>query len=62
MIIDLSYQKNCRDLGGMKTFDGKTIKIEVHPAEVLGDGIVRQSVFDEKERIFGLVFTQGIFG
>lgn len=43
------------------SLDGKTITLEVPPAEVLGNEIVSQSVFDEKQSIFVPISTQDIF-
>ena len=43
------------------SLDGKTITLEVPLAEVLGNEIVSQSVFDEKQSIFVPISTQDIF-
>lgn len=43
------------------SLDGKTITLAVPPAEVLGNEIVSQSVFDEKQSIFVPISTQDIF-
>ena len=51
-ITDVSYSIS---------LDGKTITLEVPPAEVLGNEIVSQSVFDEKQSIFVPISTQDIF-
>ena len=51
-ITDVSYSIS---------LDGKTITLEVPLAEVLGNEIVSQSVFDEKQSIFVPISTQDIF-
>lgn len=43
------------------SLDGKTITLDVPVAEVLGNEIVSQSVFDEKQSIFVPISTQDIF-
>ncbi len=51
-ITDVSYSIS---------LDGKTITLEVPLAEVLGNEIVSQSVFDEKQSIFVPISTQEVF-
>ncbi len=51
-ITDVSYSVS---------LDGKTITLSVPPAEVLGNEIVSQSVFDEKQSVFVPISTQEIF-
>ncbi len=51
-ITDVSYSVS---------LDGKTITLSVPQAEVLGNEIVSQSVFDEKQSIFVPISTQDIF-
>ena len=51
-ITDVSYSIS---------LDGKTITLDVPIAEVLGNEIVSQSVFDEKQSIFVPISTQDIF-
>ncbi len=51
-ITDISYSVS---------LDGKTITLNVPQAEVLGNEIVSQSVFDEKQSIFVPISTQEIF-
>lgn len=51
-ITDVSYSIS---------LDGKTITLDVPVAEVLGNEIVSQSVFDEKQSIFVPISTQDIF-
>ncbi len=51
-ITDVSYSVS---------LDGKTITLSVPQAEVLGNEIVSQSIFDEKQSIFVPISTQEIF-
>ena len=51
-ITDVSYSVS---------LDGKTITLSVPKAEVLGNEIVSQSVFDEKQSVFVPISTQEIF-
>ena len=51
-ITDVSYSVS---------IDGKTITLTVPEAEILGNEIVSQSVFDEKQSIFVPISTQDIF-
>ena len=51
-ITDVSYSVS---------LDGKTITLIVPPAEFLGNEVVSQSVFDEKQSIFVPISTQEIF-
>lgn len=51
-ITDISYSVS---------LDGKTITLSVPAAEVLGNEIVSQSVFDEKQSVFVPISTQEIF-
>ena len=51
-ITDVSYSVS---------LDGKSITLSVPAAEVLGNEIVSQSVFDEKQSIFVPISTQEIF-
>ena len=51
-ITDVSYSVS---------IDGKTISLKVPEAEILGNEIVSQSVFDEKQSIFVPISTQDIF-
>ena len=51
-ITDVSYSVS---------LDGKTITLNVPPAEILGNEIVSQSVFDEKQSVFVPITTQEIF-
>ena len=51
-ITDVSYSVS---------LDGKTITLSVPQAEILGNEIVSQSVFDEKQSIFIPISTQEIF-
>ena len=51
-ITDVSYSVS---------LDGKTITLSVPPAEVLGNEIVSQSVFDEKQSVFVSISTQEVF-
>ena len=51
-ITDVSYSVS---------IDGKSITLSVPAAEVLGNEIVSQSVFDEKQSIFVPISTQEIF-
>ena len=51
-ITDVSYSVS---------LDGKTITLSVPEAEVLGNEIVSQSVFDEKQSIFVPISTQDVF-
>lgn len=51
-ITDVSYSVS---------LDGKTITLSVPAAEVLGNEIVSQSVFDEKQSVFVPISTQEIF-
>ena len=51
-ITDVSYSVS---------LDGKTITLTVPPAEILGNEIVSQSVFDEKQSIWGPISTQQVF-
>lgn len=51
-ITDVSYSVS---------LDGKTITLTVPPAEILGNEIVNQSVFDEKQSIFIPISTQEVF-
>lgn len=51
-ITDVSYSVS---------LDGKTITLNVPEAEVLGNEIVSQSVFDEKQSIFVSISTQEVF-
>jgi len=41
--------------------DGKTIKLKIPPAEILGNDILSQEVFDEKQSIFVPITTQEVF-
>ncbi len=43
------------------SMDGKTIKIKLPAAEILGNDLVKQDVFDEKNSIFVPITTQEIF-
>ena len=51
-ITDVSYSVS---------LDGKSITLNVPEAEILGNEIVSQSVFDEKQSIFVPISTQEIF-
>lgn len=51
-ITDVSYSVS---------LDGKTITLNVPEAEVLGNEIVSQSVFDEKQSVFVSISTQEVF-
>ena len=51
-ITDVSYDVS---------IDGKTITLNVPAAEILGNEIVSQSVFDEKQSVFVPISTQEIF-
>ena len=43
------------------SLDGKTVKIKLPEAEILGNDILKQEVFDEKNSIFVPISTQEIF-
>ncbi|MCR5189392.1 MAG: DUF4230 domain-containing protein [Treponema sp.] len=43
------------------SLDGKTIKLKMPAAEILGNDLVKQDVFDEKDSIFVPISTQEIF-
>ena len=51
-ITDISYSVS---------LDGKTITLSVPEAEILGNEVVSQSVFDEKQSVFIPISTQEIF-
>ena len=51
-ITDVSYSVS---------LDGKTITLTVPSAEILGNEIVSQSVFDEKQSVFVSISTQEVF-
>ena len=51
-ITDVSYSVS---------LDGKTITLSVPATEVLGNEIVSQSVFDEKQSVFVSISTQEVF-
>ena len=51
-ITDVSYSVS---------LDGKTITLTVPAAEILGNEIVSQSVFDEKQSVFVSISTQEVF-
>ena len=51
-ITDVSYSVS---------LDGKTITLNIPEAEVLGNEIVSQSVFDEKQSVFVSISTQEVF-
>ena len=51
-ITDVSYSVS---------LDGKTITLSIPEAEILGNEIVSQSVFDEKQSIFIPISTQEVF-
>ena len=51
-ITDVSYSVS---------LDGKTITLSIPEAEVLGNEIVSQSVFDEKQSVFVSISTQEVF-
>ena len=51
-ITDVSYSVS---------LDGKTITLTVPPAEILGNEIVSQGVFDEKQSIWVPISTQEVF-
>lgn len=49
------------DISYNLSLDGKTVKIKLPEAEILGNDIVKQEVFDEKDSIFVPISTQEIF-
>ena len=49
------------DISYSISLDGKTITLNIPPAEILGNEVVSQSVFDEKHSIFVPISTQEIF-
>ncbi len=49
------------DISYSVSLDGKTITLTVPQAEILGNDIVSQSVFDEKRSVFAPLATQEIF-
>ena len=49
------------DISYNLSLDGKTVKIKLPKAEILGNDIVKQEVFDEKDSIFVPISTQEIF-
>ena len=49
------------DISYSVSLDGKTITLSVPSAEILGNEIVSQSVFDEKQSIFIPISTQEVF-
>lgn len=49
------------DISYNLSLDGKTVKIKLPKAEILGNDIVKQEVFDEKNSIFIPISTQEIF-
>ena len=49
------------DISYSVSLDGKTITLSIPQAEVLGNEIVSQSVFDEKQSVFVPISTQEIF-
>lgn len=49
------------DISYKLSLDGKTVKIKLPEAEILGNDILKQEVFDEKNSIFVPISTQEIF-
>lgn len=49
------------DISYKLSLDGKTVKIKLPEAEILGNDILKQEVFDEKDSIFVPISTQEIF-
>ena len=49
------------DISYKLSLDGKTVKIKLPEAEILGNYILKQEVFDEKNSIFVPISTQEIF-
>ncbi len=49
------------DISYNLSIDGKTIKVKLPKAEILGNELVSQSVFDEKQSVFIPISTQEIF-
>lgn len=49
------------DISYNVSFDGKKITLKVPPAELLGNDLLSQEVFDEKQSIFVPITTQEIF-
>lgn len=49
------------DISYKLSLDGKIVKIKLPEAEILGNDILKQEVFDEKDSIFVPISTQEIF-
>ncbi len=49
------------DISYSLSIDGKKVHLKVPPAEILGNDLVSQEVFDEKQSIFVPITTQEIF-
>ena len=49
------------DISYKLSLDGKTVKIKLPEAEILGNDILKQEVFDEKNSIFVAISTQEVF-
>lgn len=49
------------DISYSVSFDGKKITLKVPPAELLGNDLLSQEVFDEKQSVFVPITTQEIF-
>lgn len=49
------------DISYKLSLDGKTVKIKLPEAEILGNDILKQEVFDEKNSIFVPISTQEFF-